>query len=129
MPGETGLKLDLTEFNANLAQFVRVSHDEAARFSVQVSESILSAAQKRAPVLTGFLQNSSLRLDVSGSKGLAHEIGFTAAYAAAVHERSELSHTQGQSHYMLAAINEDGPGIIQRAVPLMAQRLAGRVGS
>ncbi len=126
MPGETGMKLDLTEFNAKLGDFLRVSRDEAATFSSQVAESILSAAQKRTPVLTAFLQNSSLRLDVSGSKGLGHEIGFTASYAAAVHERSELAHTQGQSHFMLAAINEDGPGIVQRAVPLMAQRIAGR---
>jgi len=129
MPGETGLQLDMTEFNANLARFVEASRDEAARFTVQVSESILSQAQKRAPVLTGFLKGSSLRAEVDGGGGLTHEIGFTAIYAAAVHERSELTHSQGQSHYLLAAINQDGPGIMQRAAALMAQRLAARTGS
>jgi len=129
MPGETGLHLDMTEFNANLERFKAASIEEAAIFTVQVAEPILSQAQKRAPVLTGFLKGSSLRMEVAGSNGLAHEIGFTAVYAAAVHERSELTHSQGQSHYLLAAINEDGPGIMQRAVPLMAQRLSGRSGA
>lgn len=129
MPGETGIKLDLTEFNAKLEEFVRISSGEAATFTAQVGEAILSRAQKRTPVLTGFLQNSSLRVEVNGSKGLAHEIGFTAKYAAAVHERPELTHKQGQAFYLKAAIDEDGPGIMQRAVPLMAQRIAGRLGS
>ncbi len=131
MPGETGLKLDLTEFTQKLNAFARVSNQEAGRFAEHVSLAIFSQAQKRAPKKTNFLaQDSAIPPRViDGTSGLGWEFGFGAYYAAAVHERSELHHDNGQSHYMLAAINEDGPGIMQRAVPLMAQRLAGRVGS
>ncbi len=131
MPGDTGMKLDLSEFTQKLNAFARVSHDEAGRFAEHVSLAIFSQAQKRAPKKTNFLaQDSAIPpRPVDGTNGLGWEFGFGAHYAAAVHERSELRHENGQSHYMLAAINEDGPGIIERAVPLMAQRLAGRAGS
>ncbi len=129
MPGPDGLQIDMTEFNANLAKFVRVAHDEAATFTAQVAESILSQAQRRAPVKTGFLKNSSLRIEVGGSRGLSHEIGFNATYAAAVHERTDLTHTQGQPFYLRDAIVKDGPGIMERAVAAMRQRIAGRTGA
>lgn len=131
MPGPDGIQLDMTEFNASLAKFARVAHDEASVFTRQVSESILSQARRRAPIAYGFLKNDSPvgPIEISGSKGLGHEIGFNATYAAAVHERTDLRHTQGQPFYLRDAITKDGPGIMERAVPIMSQRIAGRSGS
>ena len=130
MPGPDGLQIDTAELSEKLKQFAQKSHDEARTLSLQVSHGILSQARRRAPIASGFLKNDSPvdPQEIAGSKGLGYEFGFNAEYAAAVHERSELTHSQGQAFYLRDAIVEDGPKIMERAVATMAQRLAGRSG-
>lgn len=121
MPGPDGITLDFSEFNASLAAFNQRFPAEAGIMVRQVGHALISAAQKRTPVLTGFLQNSGIVVEVG--KPLAVEIGFNATYAAAVHERLELTHTQGQSKFLESALREDGPEILRLQSAEFARRL------
>lgn len=121
MPGPDGLTLDFSEFNASLAAFNQRFPAEAATMVRQVGHTLISQAQKRTPIATGFLQNSGILVDEG--KPLAVEIGFNATYAAAVHERLELTHSQGQAKFLEAAIREEGPEILRRQAAEFARRL------
>lgn len=122
MPGPDGIQLDFSEFNASLAAFNLRFPSEAGLMTWQVGQAILSAAQKRTPVKWSTLQNSGLS-DPKDAGPLKYEIGFNTEYAAAVHERLELRHTQGQAKYLEAAIREEGPDILRKQAAEFARRL------
>ncbi len=121
MAGETGLTIDLTEFNRNLRALNERSAVEAGRMVREVGHALISAAAGYAPIDTGFLKASGLL--VEGAHPLAVEIGFNASYAAAVHERLDLNHAQGQAKYFERAIREDGPEIFRKQAAHYAARM------
>ena len=67
---------------------------------------IQGVAQKRAPLETGNLRGSAYT-----RRGMFNpntvEIGFTAIYAAAVHEDMEATHTVGQAKYLESAVRDN----------------------
>lgn len=68
-------------------------------------EHVLGQAQQIAPVKTGALQNSATSepARIVGDD-ISKTIGFNTDYAAAVHERLELHHNQGQAKYLETAM-------------------------
>ena len=122
MPGPDGLTLDFSEFNRQLRALSERNAVEAGLMTWQVGQAILGAAQKRTPVDTTALQNSALS-DPKDAGPLNYQIGFNTEYAAAVHERLELTHSQGQAKFLEAAIREEGPEILRRQAAEFARRL------
>lgn len=121
MPGETGLTIDLSEFNRNLQALRLRNATEAPRMVRDVGHALISAAQGRVPIDSGDLKGSGKVVD--HGKPLSVEIGFNEEYAAAVHERLDVTHEQGQAKYLEAAIREDGPEIFRKAAAEYARRM------
>lgn len=103
MSGETscsisGFLATLTKHNRKVMEAGRKALDRAG-------EHILGQAQKLAPVDTGALKASATSepAKVQGG-GFVKVIGFNTDYAAAVHERMDLHHPQGQSKFLETAI-------------------------
>lgn len=61
--------------------------------------------------------------DPKNAGPLAYEIGFNTEYAAAVHERLDLHHDQGQAKYFERAIRDDGPEIFRKQAEHYAARM------
>ena len=121
MPGPDGLQVDLSAFNQSLREVRRRHASEAPKMLREVGHALISAGQGYAPIETGFLKGSGILVDEG--KPLAVEIGFNAEYAAAVHERLDLTHEQGQAKYFERAIREDGPEIFRKQAEQYARGL------
>lgn len=76
------------------------------KFGLQV----LGDAQQLCPVKTGALKASATEepAELHGSN-VTKRIGFNTDYAAAVHERLDLAHTQGQAKFLETAIRNNAP--------------------
>lgn len=121
MPGETSLVLDLSEFRKNLKALRDRDVEAAPKMVRDVGHALISSAQGRVPIETGFLKASGILAETG--KPLGVEIGFNATYAAAVHERLEPKHPQGEAKYLEKAIKIDGPEIFLKAAKHYAARM------
>jgi len=76
----------------------------------QFGEHVIGQAQRLAPVRTGALKSSGTTLpaEISGG-GISKTIGFNTDYAAAVHERLDQHHDQGQAKFLESAMRKDAP--------------------
>lgn len=64
-------------------------------------EHVIGKAQQVTPVKTGALQNSGTTLPaVASGSGISKTIGFNTNYAAAVHERLDQFHSQGEAKFL-----------------------------
>jgi len=71
----------------------------------QFGEHVLGQAQQITPVKTGALQNSATSEPARmAGDDISKTIGFNTDYAAAVHERLDLAHMQGQAKYLETAM-------------------------
>lgn len=121
MPGETGINLDFSEFNRNLATLSRQSKRGGRQLVRDVGFAIVAQSSARAPIKEGHLKGSGKLVEIG--KPLSVEIGHTVNYAAAVHERTELRHEQGEAKYMENAVVQDGPEILENAARDLGRRL------
>lgn len=122
MAGETGLTIDLAEFNRTLRRLLVQGLQEGGLMIWQVGQTILSAASGYAPIEWGTLKASGVS-DPKDAGPLNYEIGFNTDYAAAVHERLDLHHDKGQAKYFERAIREDGPEIFRKQAEHYAARM------
>lgn len=121
MPGDTGLTIDLSHFKRQLQAVRRRNASEAPRMIIEVGNAIISAGAGYAPIDEGHLKASG-KLEPTDNPLLV-EIGFSMEYAAAVHERLDLHHEQGQAKYFERAIREDGPEIFRKQAQEYARRM------
>jgi hypothetical protein len=71
---------------------------------------VIGDAQELAPVLTGALKASGTTQPAELKTGMVtKEIGFNTNYAAAVHERLNVNHSNGQSKFLEAEMKEYTP--------------------
>lgn len=110
----------------NLNEEIQGIENRSMKGLMKAGLRIQRESQKLAPVLTGNLKASAytrragefVRLDTPSSSKAAPkpsgtvppkrvEIGFTAAYAAAVHENLESRHENGQAKYLETALREN----------------------
>lgn len=122
MAKETKLSIDLTEFNRTLAALNDTGLREGGLMIWQVGQGILSAGSGYAPIQWGTLRASGVS-DPKDAGPLHYEIGFNTEYAAAVHERLDLHHDQGQAKYFERAIREDGPQLYRKQAEHFAARM------
>lgn len=108
--------IDITKVNAKLTQLRKEAPALAAKAEQTAAEAILSEAQVDAPVLSGFLKDSALAIR-SGRKVF---FGFTARYAAAVHERHPT-----KPGFLRNAIRTQGLRIINAVVSKEFRRSIG----
>lgn len=110
---------DMTEFRQRL-QVLEAHVAGASRMGlIDAGEQVLGDAQQLAPVNTGALVGSAT-LDDSKAEGGEVTIGFNVNYAAAVHEREDVHHAQGQSKYLETAVRTGLPRVNQA----LGQRIA-----
>lgn len=100
---------DFSEFfkNANEATARAV---EAARHGLDVfGEHVIGDAQQLTPRDTGALQGSGTGGEPAKVEGstISKEIGFNTEYAAAVHERLDVNHPQGQAKFLETAMRNN----------------------
>lgn len=120
-----GLEIDYRGLQAGYARLKSLASDEEfPQLAWEVGSQILSEAQRRVPVDTAFLQNSDMIDPPVPRPGVMDfEIGFNADYAAAVHEVTKATHSQGEHHYLLNAIIQEGPRILGKQVDHTARRM------
>lgn len=102
----------------DVSQFLKGVSGEARRRALAAGEKavekyanhVVGKAQRLAPVDTGALKSSGTAEAPTTSGGaVTCLIGFNTDYAAAVHERLDLHHTQGQAKYLERAMQQEGP--------------------
>ncbi|MCC6424870.1 MAG: HK97 gp10 family phage protein [Phycisphaerales bacterium] len=101
---------DLSKFLASLqpgGEPHRLAMDAARRALNLYAQAALTNARQRAPIKTGDLRRSATALPTEGHNGqLTKTIGFNMSYAAAVHERLDLHHPEGEAKFLENAINQ-----------------------
>lgn len=71
---------------------------------------VLGDAQQIAPIDTGFLKASATdEPAVLDGSEITKEIGFTADYAAAVHDNRTAHHDQGEAEFLATSLEENEP--------------------
>lgn len=87
---------------------------------------VLGDAQDMCPKLTGFLAASgnSEPATVDAGGEVTKQIGFNASYAAAVHERLDVHHPNGQAKFLEASVRNNQP----KLAPFIADRVKKALG-
>lgn len=112
--------IDMTPLIRGMQAAGRAQVEAARQGMNEFAEHVAGDGQELAPVETGALKASATTEDakVEGSK-ITCVLGFNTSYAAAVHERLDLNHPQGQAKFLETSI--------RRNVPKMAPFIAGKV--
>ena len=115
---------DMRQFVERLRVLERQVAGAGNEALVQAAEQLVGDAAELCPVEWGTLagsgtvDDSKVRSAPPGTVGQV-TFGFNTSYAAAVHERTDVHHGQGQAKYLEAAINAGLPrinGIIGREI-------------
>jgi len=101
-----GNAIDVQKFIRSLKQDYQPKAREAAARAVdRFSHHVLGEAQVLCPVDTGALKASATATDpVDNNALITQEIGFNTNYAAAVHERLDVHHPNGQAKFLETAM-------------------------
>lgn len=104
------MSVNLGPFQQALKAADGKARQAALRAINQFGAHVLGEAQKLAPIDTGNLKNSdvSVPAELHGDQ-VTKVIGFNAEYAAAVHERLNVHHNQGQAKYLNKAVMDNQP--------------------
>jgi hypothetical protein len=97
---------DFAKFFANARTACEAKAVPAAlKAATQFGAVVIGQAENLCPVLTGFLKASGTWEPATQTADtITCVIGFNCKYAAAVHERLELHHPQGQAKFLEAAM-------------------------
>ena len=101
---------DISKFLAGLGEAKQRGIAAARRSVDRFAKRVIGDAQQLTPVDTGALAASGTTepAKMSGGK-ITATIGFNTEYAAAVHERLDLNHVQGQAKYLETAVRNNTP--------------------
>jgi hypothetical protein len=116
---------DITEFMKGLEGEGRRRVIGAGVAAVdQFANHVVGKAQRLAPVETGALKASGVaeKAEFTG-KDITAVIGFNTDYAAAVHERLDAHHDEGQAKYLETAMRTEAPKLHPFAVKEMKKAL------
>jgi hypothetical protein len=92
---------DIKQFLKGLGEARQRAETAAVRAVNKAANHTIGQAQKLAPVDTGALKASGTALPAENNDGqITATIGFNTDYAAAVHERLDLYHKQGQAKFL-----------------------------
>jgi hypothetical protein len=93
--------LDIQKFLKGMGEARQRAESAATRAINKAAQHTIGQAQKLAPVDTGALKASGTALPAENQDGrITATIGFNTNYAAAVHERLDVHHDQGQAKYL-----------------------------
>lgn len=85
-----------------------------SRQGIQVAAlMVLGTSKKLTPVDTGNLRAGTYTKLLGGLNNPGAEIGYTAAYAVFVHERTELHHPVGQSKFLETALKQNAKKVLE----------------
>jgi hypothetical protein len=101
---------DVSQVIAKLEEHQKLVREAALLAVDQFAEMVLTQAAILCPVDTGFLAASGTaeRAELNGHV-VSVLLGFNASYAAAVHERLDVHHEQGQAKFLETAIRNMAP--------------------
>lgn len=74
---------------------------------------VKGASQALTPVETGNLRGGAYMRSADTTAGPGVEIGYTAAYAVFVHERTELHHPKGQAKFLETTLKKNAKQILE----------------
>jgi hypothetical protein len=100
------MPFDASKLMAGLGEAKRRKMEAARRAVDQFGEHVIGDAQQLTPVKTGALKASgTTEPAVESGDSISKAIGFNTDYAAAVHERLESKHDQGEAKFLEKAMN------------------------
>ena len=101
---------DISSFLAGLGEARQRAEAAAVRAVDQFGEHVIGDSQQLCPKKTGALAASGTTepAELVGGK-VTKRIGHTVDYAAAVHERLDLHHDQGQAKFLETAVRRNAP--------------------
>jgi hypothetical protein len=111
---------DIQEFLKRLAEGGEIVRAAASKALDQFAEQVVGDAQQLCPVKTGTLKGSGIKgrnaravaADVplvDNGDTLEKTVGFNTNYAAAVHERLDATHKDGQAKFLEASLRNNQP--------------------
>lgn len=74
---------------------------------------VLGTSKELTPVDTGNLRAGTYTKLIGGLNNPGAEIGYTAAYAVFVHERTELHHPVGQAKFLETALKQNAKRVLE----------------
>jgi len=101
---------DMTEFIERLRVLDAHVAGAARRGLIDAAEQVLGASQERCPVKTGRLTGSATLDDARADAGQV-TFGHNTDYAAAVHERRDVHHAQGEAGFLAGALATELPRV------------------
>jgi hypothetical protein len=105
---------DISKLLAGFAQAKERARAAALKAINEFGEHVIGDAQQMVPVDTGALAASGTTLPaVEKGNTVEKVIGFNTDYAAAVHERLDVHHEQGQAKYLETAVRENASKLSQ----------------
>lgn len=107
------MAFDVSKFLRGVGEGRRRAMAAAARSVEVFGNHVIGKAQEITPVKTGALQNSgTVETPVTTRSSVECTIGFNTDYAAAVHERLNAHHAQGQPKYLETAMRQEARKLV-----------------
>lgn len=108
------MSFDISKFLGGLDGGGQRARAAAVRAVDRFGWHVWGRASKLAPVDTGWLKNSGMSDDAKlVGDHIEMVIGFNASYAAAVHERLDMHHKQGQAKFLEKAMRTEGHKLVK----------------
>lgn len=102
--------VDIQGFLSGLARAGERQLAAAGRAMEEFAAHVAGDSAELAPIDTGFLKASATWTPLQHQGGFYFvEVGHNASYAAAVHERLDLHHPQGQAKFLETALRNNAP--------------------
>jgi hypothetical protein len=119
------MSVDISQFVRGLEQAKEIARRTAIKAVGDFGQHVIGDGQERAPVKTGALKASGTAQPATASGDLITlDMGFNTDYAAAVHERLESHHDQGEAKFLENALEANTP----KFTPFVSNRVREALG-
>lgn len=122
------ITVNTDEVNRQLQEVFQRSQVNGARLLHEAADGVISVGEPRVPFRTGALRLSGKEIpppEHLPNGVIRQRFGYTAPYAAIVHEDLQAHHPIGQAKYLEATLEIDGPKIVQAAMEDLLSRGGG----
>lgn len=101
--------IDTRNFERELSRYASRLSSAMDAAVLQSAETVMQDSQALCPVATGTLRDSAVTAAEVQGDVVTAAVGYTASYAPAVHEKTDIRHTNGQAKFLEDAVKRYEP--------------------